>query len=59
MRIEVFLLDYEGPDLYGQRLRVEFLERLRDERRFDSPQELVAQIRSDVERARAIASAAA
>jgi FAD synthase len=33
-------------------MRVEFLERLRDERRFDSPAELTAQIAEDVERTR-------
>lgn len=51
-RLEAFLLDWEGGDLYGQAMRVEFLERLRDERRFDSPAELTAQIAQDVERAR-------
>jgi riboflavin kinase/FMN adenylyltransferase len=51
-RIEAFLLDYEG-DLYGQSLRVELWERLRDERAFATEEELVAQIARDVEAARA------
>lgn len=51
-RLEAFLLDWEGGDLYGQAMRIEFLERLRDERRFDSPAELTAQIAQDVERTR-------
>jgi len=55
LRIEAFLLDYDGPDLYGETIRVEFLARLRDERRFDSPQELVAQVKDDVARTREIA----
>lgn len=53
-RIEAFLLDYDGPDLYDQPIRVGFLERLRDERRFDSPRELVAQVMQDVERTREV-----
>ncbi|HEY3071052.1 MAG TPA: riboflavin biosynthesis protein RibF [Gaiellaceae bacterium] len=51
-RIEAFLLDFEG-DLYGERLRLELWQRLRDERAFGSEQELVAQIARDVEAARA------
>ncbi|HWH14549.1 MAG TPA: riboflavin kinase, partial [Miltoncostaeaceae bacterium] len=56
LRIEAFLLDYDGPDLYGEDIQVEFLERLRDERRFDSPAELVAQIHEDVARTRDVAA---
>jgi len=51
-RIEAFLLDFEG-DLYGDEVRVELWERLRDERAFESEQELVAQIARDVEETRA------
>jgi len=51
-RVEAFLLDFDG-DLYGQPLRVELWERLRDERAFASEQELVEQIARDVEAARA------
>src|SRR3954451_14037210 len=54
--VEAYLLDYSG-DLYGQVLRVAFLERLRGEKRFDSVDDLVAQMRLDVDRARDIASA--
>ena len=46
-RVEAFLLDFEG-DLYGQRLRLELWERLRDERAFASEDELVRQIAEDV-----------
>ena len=52
--VEAHLLDYEG-DLYGEVLRLEFLERLRDEERFDSAEELVGQMRRDVERVRQLA----
>lgn len=46
--LEAYLLDFEG-DLYGRDLRISFLRRLRGERRFDSAQALVAQMRIDVE----------
>ena len=49
--LEAHLLDFEG-DLYGHRLRMAFLERLRDERRFPGPDALVAQIRADIAEAR-------
>ena len=51
-RIEAFLLDFEG-DLYGERVRLELWERLRDERAFASEAELVEQIARDVDAARA------
>jgi riboflavin kinase/FMN adenylyltransferase len=54
--IEAYLLDFSG-DLYGKTLRIAFLERLRGEKRFDSVDELVAQMRRDVDEAREIASA--
>ncbi|MSO44889.1 MAG: bifunctional riboflavin kinase/FAD synthetase [Thermoleophilia bacterium] len=57
-RLEAFILDYEGGDLYGERIRVEFLERLRNERRFPTPAELVAQMHSDVVRTREVVATA-
>ncbi len=50
-KLEVHLLDFQG-DLYGQVLRVEFLARLRDTRRFPSPEELQEQLRRDIETVR-------
>ncbi|HEX2110961.1 MAG TPA: riboflavin biosynthesis protein RibF [Gaiellaceae bacterium] len=50
-RVEAFLLGFAG-DLYGERLRIELWERLRDERAFASETDLVAQIARDVEAAR-------
>ena len=53
--IEAYLLDFEG-DLYDSTMTLEFLERLRGERRFDSAEALVEQMHRDVERTREIAS---
>lgn len=50
---EVYLLDFDGRDLYGEAIRVVFLRRLRDERRFPTVEALRAQIARDVEEARA------
>jgi riboflavin kinase/FMN adenylyltransferase len=50
--LEVYVLDWSG-DLYGQRLRVTFRLRLRDEERFPGLPELKVQIARDVEDARA------
>ena len=50
---EVHLLDFDG-DLYGMRLGVELLARLRDEQRFPDADALVAQMRRDAERGRAV-----
>ncbi len=48
--VETFVMDWEG-DLYGDVVRVRFLHRLRDERKFASITELKAQIENDVKRA--------
>lgn len=56
--LEVHLLDWEG-DLYGRAVAVEFLERLREERRFPSLEALAAQIARDVNAAQAYFAAAA
>ena len=55
--IEAYVLDFSG-DLYGHVLRLEFLERLRGERRFESVETLIAQIHADVARTREICAAA-
>lgn len=51
--IESYLLDYKG-DLYGETLRVAFVDRLRGERRFASVEALVTQMREDVDEVRQI-----
>ena len=47
VRIEAYLLGFEG-DLYGRRLVLELVDRLREEQRFDSPDALIAQMARDV-----------
>jgi riboflavin kinase/FMN adenylyltransferase len=54
--IEAYLLDFDG-DLYGSEMRIEFLERLRGERRFGSAEALVEQMHHDVERTRELVGA--
>jgi riboflavin kinase/FMN adenylyltransferase len=51
--LEVHLLDWPGEELYGARLHVEFVERLRGILRFGDPAELAAQLAEDRARARA------
>lgn len=51
--IEVHLLDFSG-ELYGQKLRIYFVERLRGEQKFSGPQELSEAITADVIQARQI-----
>ncbi len=51
--IETYLIDHE-EDLYGTMLRVAFVERLRGEKRFAGVEELIAQMRIDVEDAKQV-----
>ena len=51
--IETYLIDFSG-DLYGQTLRVAFVEKLRDEIAYEGVEPLVAQMNADVEEARRI-----
>jgi riboflavin kinase/FMN adenylyltransferase len=48
--IEVYILDFSG-NIYGERLRVFFIDRIRDEIKFDTPEQLVGQIRKDIDQA--------
>ncbi len=51
--IELHILDFTG-DLYGQTLQVALIKKLRDQRAFACPDELVEQIRKDINQARAL-----
>jgi riboflavin kinase/FMN adenylyltransferase len=50
-RVEAFVLDFDA-DLYGERLGLDFVARLREQRRYDGMEPLVEQIRKDVEETR-------
>jgi len=52
-RVEAFVLDLD-EDFYGERVALDFVERLRGMRRFKDPQQLVAQIDDDVARTRTV-----
>ena len=49
--VEAHILDFKG-DLYGQILEIEFIKRLRPERRFESAEELIVQMTEDVAQTR-------
>ncbi len=51
--LEVFLFDFSG-DLYGQRLEIAFIEKIRDEQKFTSLDALVSQMHDDTRRAKNI-----
>ena len=53
--IEVHILDFD-KDLYGSRIRVNMVERLRDETKFSSIEELASQIQEDITKAKEILS---
>jgi riboflavin kinase / FMN adenylyltransferase len=55
--IETYLIDQQELDLYGSVLRVAFVQRLRGEKRFANVEELIVQMRIDVEDARRVCSA--
>ena len=54
VNIEAHLINCEGGDIYGEKIRLEFVERIRDEMKFPSVENLVQQISLDVEQARMI-----
>jgi riboflavin kinase/FMN adenylyltransferase len=51
--LEAHLFDFDG-DLYGKKIQVEFVEKLRDEEKFDSLDAMVQQIHRDAAQARKI-----
>jgi riboflavin kinase / FMN adenylyltransferase len=59
LHVEAFLLDFDGSDLPGEPLSIEFWERLRDEERYDEVASLVRAIADDVDRTRTAVPSAA
>ena len=52
-RVEAYVLDFDG-DLYGERLALDFVTRLREQRTYDGIEPLIAQIEADVEETRRV-----
>lgn len=52
--VEAYILDRDDLDLYGEEVELEFVEYIRPEREFPSSDELIEQIRQDVEQTRGI-----
>ncbi len=53
LSMEVHLLDFQG-DIYEKTIDIQFIDRLRDEMKFDSPDKLVVQIKKDIASAKEI-----
>ena len=53
VHVETHILDHSG-EIYGQVMKLEFVDRLRDEQRFSGVEELLAQIHKDIEKARVV-----
>ena len=51
--VEVHVLDFDG-DLYGKTLSVQFVKRLREERKFNSAEELIDQMHLDEQDSRSL-----
>jgi len=52
--VEAYVLDRDDLDLYGDAVRVEFIERLRGQQTFDGVADLIQQMKLDVDRARTL-----
>ena len=51
--MESFILDFDG-DIYGERIKLSFVKRIRDEKKFVMVKDLVAQMHEDVKGAKAV-----
>lgn len=54
LKVEAHILDFPYKELYNQNIKIEFVERLRDEEKFSSKEELIKQIKKDCEVGRGI-----
>ena len=52
LKVEAHILDFPYKELYNQEIKIEFVERLRDEEKFSSKEELIKQIKKDCEAGR-------
>jgi len=53
--VETHIFDF-NEDIYKKRIKVEFVDRVRDEQKFNGPEDLVEQIKRDIERVKTIFS---
>lgn len=51
--IEAFILDFDA-DIYGQKVRLDIIQRIRSEKKFDSADELMVQINKDIQQSREV-----
>ncbi len=49
LKVETYILDFPFKELYNQEIKIEFVERLRNEEKFSSKEELIKQIKKDCE----------
>ncbi|OGI06655.1 MAG: riboflavin biosynthesis protein RibF [Candidatus Melainabacteria bacterium RIFCSPLOWO2_02_FULL_35_15] len=54
LKVEAHILDFPYKELYNQNIKIEFVERLRNEEKFSSKEELIKQIKKDCEVGRKI-----
>ncbi len=54
LKVEAHILDFPYKELYNQNIKIDFVERLRDEEKFSSKEELIKQIKKDCEVGRRI-----
>ena len=54
LKVEAHILDFPYQELYGKKIKIEFVERLRNEEKFNSKEELIEQIKKDCEVGRRI-----
>ncbi len=47
-KVEVFLFDYTGQDIYGEKLQVEYLEKVSEIEIFEKKEDLVEKIKKDI-----------
>ena len=54
VKFEAHLFNYDGPDCYGELFRVQLVKRIREERKFEKLEDLIAQVHKDADHAREI-----
>jgi riboflavin kinase/FMN adenylyltransferase len=57
VKFEAHLFNYDGPDCYGEMFRVQLVKRIREERKFEKLEDLIAQVHADADQAKEILKA--